>query len=78
MRILIVSQYFWPEEFLINIFALDLRHRGHEVEVLTGLPNYPSGRFAPGYGWSGPYKDDFQGIPVWRSPLVPRGNASAW
>ena len=78
MKILILSQYFWPEEFLINDFALGLRDRGHVVEVLTGLPNYPSGSFFPGYGWGGPYRDDFRGIPVWRSPLIPRGNASGW
>ena len=78
MHVLIVTQYFWPEDFLINDFALGLRDRGHEVEVLTGLPNYPSGSFFPGYGWGGPYQDDFQGIPVWRSPLIPRGNASGW
>ncbi|MFH1477924.1 MAG: glycosyltransferase family 4 protein [Verrucomicrobiota bacterium] len=78
MKILILSQCFWPEEFLINDFALGLRDRGHVVEVLTGLPNYPSGKFFPGYGWGGPYRDDFQGIPVWRSPLIPRGNASGW
>jgi len=78
MKILILSQCFWPEEFLINDFALGLRERRHEVEVLTGLPNYPSGSFFPGYGWGGPYRDDFQGIPVWRSPLIPRGNASGW
>ncbi|MFA5130663.1 MAG: glycosyltransferase family 4 protein [Patescibacteria group bacterium] len=78
MKILILSQYFWPEEFLINDFALGLYDRGHEVEVLTGLPNYPSGSFFPGYGWSGPFRNDFRGISVWRSPLIPRGNASGW
>ncbi|MFH1933512.1 MAG: glycosyltransferase family 4 protein [Pseudomonadota bacterium] len=78
MKILIISQYFWPEDFLINDFALGLLDRGHEVEVLTGLPNYPSGNFFSGYGYGGPYRDNFQGITVWRSPLVPRGNASWW
>ena len=78
MKILIISQYFWPEEFLINDFALGLLDRGHEVEVLTGLPNYPSGNFFGGYGYGGPYRDNFQGISVWRSPLIPRGNASGW
>jgi glycosyltransferase involved in cell wall biosynthesis len=78
MKILIVSQYFWPEEFLINDFALDLCARNHEVEVLTGLPNYPSGNFFNGYGYGGPYHENYQGIPVWRSPLFPRGNASGW
>ena len=78
MKILILSQYFWPEEFLINDFALGLRNRGHQVEVLTGLPNYPTGSFHEGYGYFGPYIEHYQGITVWRSPLIPRGDASGW
>jgi len=76
MKILVVSQYFWPEDFLINDFVLGLCARNHEVEILTGLPNYPSGHFFSGYGYSGPYREDYHGIPVWRSPLIPRGNSS--
>jgi colanic acid biosynthesis glycosyl transferase WcaI len=76
MKILVVSQYFWPEDFLINDFVLGLHARSHEVEVLTGLPNYPSGHFFRGYGYKGPYREDYHGIPVWRSPLIPRGNSS--
>lgn len=45
MRILIVTQYFWPENFRINGLALGLLERGHEVSVFTGKPNYPEGRF---------------------------------
>ena len=44
MKILIISQYFWPEEFRVNDLALSLIEKGHEVSVLTGLPNYPEGR----------------------------------
>jgi glycosyltransferase involved in cell wall biosynthesis len=76
MKILIVSQYFWPEEFLINDFACSLRDRNHDVEILTGLPNYPSGNFFTGYGYAGPYRDTYKGIPIWRSPLIPRGNSA--
>lgn len=43
MRILIVSQYFWPENFRINDLTRELVTRGHEVTVLTGIPNYPVG-----------------------------------
>ena len=43
MKILIVCQYYWPEQFLINEIAPRLVKDGHEVTVLTGLPNYPSG-----------------------------------
>ena len=43
MRILIVSQYFFPEEFKINDLAREFVIRGHQVSVLTGKPNYPKG-----------------------------------
>ena len=74
MRILIVTQYFWPESFRINDLALGLRDRGHEVTVLTGLPNYPSGRLFPGYSLFS-HSDNFEGIPVARSPLITRGKS---
>lgn len=74
MKILIVSQYFWPENFRINDLAQGLQERMHQVEVLTGLPNYPSGRLFPGYGFFSHRRDNFSGIPVFRAPLVPRGN----
>ena len=54
LRVLVVTQYFWPENFRINDLVASLVERGHEVTVLTGQPNYPSGDFHPGYGWSGP------------------------
>ena len=44
MRVLIISQYFWPEQFRINDIASDLTKRGYEVDVLTGKPNYPQGK----------------------------------
>lgn len=49
MRILIVSQYYYPEQFQINEIAPELVRRGHEVTVLTGLPNYPLGEIYDGY-----------------------------
>ena len=78
LKILVISQYFWPEEFLINGFVKGLKARGHVVEVLTGLPNYPSGSFAKGYGLFGPYKDSFEGNTVYRTPLFPRANGAGW
>ena len=74
MHILIVSQYFWPENFRINDLAQGLIARGHQVSVLTGMPNYPSGRFAKGYGWRGSYHETWQEITIIRMPLLPRGN----
>jgi glycosyltransferase involved in cell wall biosynthesis len=74
MKILIVTQYFWPEDFRINDLALGLLDRGHEVTVYTGKPNYPGGRFFPGYGFLGRSAEDYRGISVIRVPLIPRGD----
>lgn len=76
LKIGVVSQYFWPETFPINPMAQILRARGHDVTVVTGLPNYPSGRLASGYGWRGPWREQFGDINVRRLPLVARGSGS--
>lgn len=73
MNILIVSQYFWPENFRINDMALALKERGHQVTVLTGMPNYPAGRFFDGYGWFSRRRETWQGVEIHRCPLIPRG-----
>lgn len=77
MKLLVVSQYFWPENFRINDLVADMVERGHEITVLTGQPNYPSGRFFPGYGWTHFHTESYQGARVVRVPLVPRGSAGA-
>lgn len=77
MKILIVSQYFWPENFRINDLAKALIERGHEVTVLTGKPNYPAGGFFSGYGFFKPSKEQHDGVTIKRVPLVPRGNSSS-
>ena len=76
MRILVVSQYFWPENFKINDLALSLRERGNEVTVLTGKPNYPDGKFYPGYNFLNRKIENYYGIKIVRSPLITRGNSS--
>ena len=73
MRILVVSQYFWPENFRINDVVAGLIERGHEVTVLTGQPNYPAGRFFPGYGWFKRTRERYLGAEIIRIPLLPRG-----
>lgn len=75
MKILIVSQYFYPEEFRINDLAFDLVKRGHEVTVLTGNPNYPKGEFYKGYGFKFAH-ENYMGVNIYRIPIIPRGNAS--
>lgn len=53
MKILIVSQYYNPEQFQINDIAPELVKRGHEVTVLCGIPNYPKGVVFPGFETKG-------------------------
>jgi colanic acid biosynthesis glycosyl transferase WcaI len=75
MRILIVTQYFWPESFLVNDLALGLQERGHEITVLTGVPNYPQGRIHGGYGMFSPVEENYRGVRTLRVPMLPRGDA---
>lgn len=77
MKILVVSQYFWPENFRVNDLVLGLMERGHVVTVLTGKPNYPSGRLFPGYGLIRGTMETYHGAEVRRVPLLPRGNGGA-
>lgn len=74
MRVLIVSQYFWPESFRINDLALGLRERGHDVVVLTGVPNYPGGAAFDGYG-TFPKREVYEGVDVVRVPMITRGRS---
>ena len=73
-KILLVTQYFNPEHFVVNQLAVSLVARGYQVEVLTGLPNYPKGVFAQGYSfWRGPWRENYHGVQVVRVPLLARG-----
>ncbi len=74
MKVLILSQYFWPETFRINDVAQGLQEQGHQVEVLTGFPNYPSGQFQAGYAPRGPARDALGKVGIHRVPLLARGH----
>lgn len=76
MRILIVTQYFWPENFKITDFAVNFQEMGHEVCVLTGIPNYPNGKFYKGYGLFYPKCEYYGHIKIIRTILLPRGKSS--
>ena len=77
MRILVSSQHFWPEGFRINDLVQALAARGVDVDVLTGKPNYPEGRYYPGYhGW-GCQRERYDGVDIFRVPLAARGSGGA-
>lgn len=77
MKLLIVSQYFFPEEFKINDLTEELVKKGHEVTVLTGKPNYPKGHFFEGYRFWGIDKEEYKGAAVVRVPVIRRGRGGA-
>ena len=77
MRILIVSQYFWPETFRINAVVQSLRAAGCDVKVLTGQPNYPDGSVPTGYSAASLRTQIHDGLTIHRVPVVPRGHGSA-
>ncbi|MDJ9034542.1 glycosyltransferase family 4 protein [Clostridium perfringens] len=77
MKILVVTQYFWPEEFRINDICKGLKEAGHDVEVLTGLPNYPEGNIYKGYSWFKKGVKEYNGIKIMRVPMIPRGKNSS-
>ena len=72
MRILILSQYFYPENFKINDIAFDFQKAGHDVTVLTGKPNYPQGKIFEGYTFFNRREEVINGVKVIRVPLFPR------
>ena len=77
MKVLIVSQYFWPETFCINALARSLRERGVELTVLTGKPNYPEGNIFEGYSAFGVCREHYADIEILRLPTVSRGQRSS-
>lgn len=74
MRILVVSQYFYPENFRINALCAELVCRGHNVTVLTGYPQYPIGRIYDGYGFDIPYEKEWKGVRIERVKTYARGS----
>ena len=77
MRILVISHYFWPENFRINDLATEFASRGHEVTVLTGYPNYPSGEIFHEFRQTPENFSQFGAVRVVRVPLLPRGKGGA-
>lgn len=73
MKILLVCQYFYPEQFRVNDICFELAKEGHIVTVLTGLPNYPSGIVDNKYKGFKNRKEEINGVKVIRSWLLGRG-----
>ena len=77
MKILLVTQYFFPENLRSNDLAESLSKRGHDVTVLTGLPNYPEGDFFEGFSFFKFKKESYyKTVKVIRCRMIPRKNGS--
>lgn len=76
IHILVVSQYFYPEQFRINDICIEWIRRGYKVTVLTGIPNYPRGKFFDGYSLRHKRVEEWNGINIIRIPIIPRGHNS--
>ena len=74
-HILLVSQYFYPETFRVNDMAVEWVKRGYKVTVLTGIPNYPMGKYFEGYDRKHRRHELWEGVEIIRIPLIARGNS---
>lgn len=72
MKILAVCQYYYPEPFRLNDICEELVHRGHEVMVVTGEPNYPEGIIYQGYEHHKKADEVVNGVTIHRCPIIPR------
>lgn len=76
MKILVVCQYYYPEQFKINDICTELAKQGYEITVLTGIPNYPSGVIEKGYKKFDKRVEVIDGVKVIRSWLIGRGKGN--
>lgn len=78
MKILFVTQYFWPENFIINDLVGKISKLGHSARVLTGQPNYPDGKIYNGYETNGIFFERYEEkVEVIRVPIIPRKSGKA-
>lgn len=77
-KILVFSQHFWPEEFRVNDLCLALTERGYQVDVVCGIPNYPTGKVPKGWGLFRRRREAWNGISIRRVLEIPRGSNKLW
>ncbi|MNK52161.1 putative glycosyl transferase [compost metagenome] len=76
LRVLVVTQYFWPENMRINDLVRDFTEKGHSVTVLTGLPNYPEGKVFDEFQSAPERFNDYFDARIVRVPMLARGKSS--
>ena len=76
MKVLIVSQYFWPEYFRVNDLVTELKKKDVEIEILTSYPNYPGGKVFEEFKKNPKKYSNFQGCKIYRVPQIARGKGT--
>ena len=76
MKILIVSQYFWPEYFRINDLVEELAKKNYQIDILTGYPNYPRGEIYNDFKKDRSLFNEFKGCKIYRVPIIPRNKGT--
>ncbi len=77
MKILIITHYYWPENFQINEISNHLSKKANSVSVLTGKPNYPTGSYYKGYNFFNRNFEKLNNISIYRVPVLTRGTGSS-
>ena len=72
MKVLIISQYYWPENFRVNELSEELIKLGHDITVLTGYPNYPKGEIFEDFLNKRTSFREYKGVKIIRVPIIPR------
>ncbi|SPF43959.1 Glycosyltransferase [Candidatus Desulfosporosinus infrequens] len=82
MRILMLTQYFYPENGAAQVRLLEvakaIRDHGHEIEIVTAFPNYPTGVIPTDYRGKFFMKDSHAGIPIYRTWIYPVQRGKFW
>ena len=78
LRILVVTECFWPDIYAINDIVEKLVQRGHKVTVLTGLPDYTTTRIPKEYKFGKNRHQNYKGADVYRVPTIARRHGPIW
>ena len=78
MKILVVCQYYYPEPVRITDICEELVEMGHEVTVLTGVPNYPMGTIYEGYRGKAHREEKINGVNIIRCFTIGRRTGIFW
>ena len=76
LNLLVISQYFWPENFRVNDIVSYYKDRNVNIEILTGVPNYPIGKVFKEYKNNKKKFDTYKGFKIHRVPMIARGKGS--